>query len=52
MQEGGDRGKAPNVTGTQPKRRTSSPANRPRQQGPAPGPKKMPARATTRSGDK
>jgi hypothetical protein len=28
MQEGGDRGKAPNKTGTQPKKRTRSPLKR------------------------
>jgi hypothetical protein len=59
MQEGGDRGKGPNKTGTQPKKRTRSPlkrkktnaaggASRPRKA----GPKKTARGKTPRSGDK
>jgi hypothetical protein len=79
MQEGGDRGKGPNVTGTQPKGRKKAPPTKPGsakvkggvKKGAAKtkhaaaktegartsktrkaGPKKVPARTTTRSGDK
>jgi hypothetical protein len=46
------KGKKKNVTGTQPRTRTASPAARPRAKGTRPGPKKTAARTTTRSGDK
>lgn len=61
MQQGGDRGKSPNVTGTQPKGRTQSPANEKgtkgrEGQGSAKSrkgsPKKVSARTTSKSGDK
>jgi hypothetical protein len=51
----GDRGKAPNTTGTQPRRRTKSPATPGRkgvESGGGRGPKKTRARTTTRSADK
>jgi hypothetical protein len=59
MQEGGDRGKGPNKTGTQPKKRTRSPLkrNRTKTAGGASsarktGPKKTARGRTPRSGDK
>lgn len=82
MQEGGDRGKAPNKTGTQPKgtktrthQKAEKPGNKDTKRGAGrgaagsehaaekaagvrtseirkAGPKKIPARTTTRSGDK
>lgn len=50
--QGGDRGKAPNETGTQPRKRTKSPAPKPGKRGVTTGPKKMPRGTTTRSADK
>ena len=59
MQEGGDRGKGPNKTGTLPKKRTRSPLkrNRTKTAGGAStarkaGPKKTARGRTTRSADK
>ncbi len=46
------KGKKNNLTGTQPRTRTDSPAARPRAKGAKKGPKKTAARTTTRSGDK
>jgi len=46
------KGKKKNVTGTQPRTRKASPLPRPRAKGAKPGPRKMAARTTTRSGDK
>ena len=49
MAEGGDRGKGPNKTGTQPKRQASkSPAGESKKS----GQRKTPPKTTTRSGDK
>jgi hypothetical protein len=59
MQEGGDRGKGPNKTGTQPKKRTRSPQKNARMKtvggastAQKSGRRKTAARTTTRSGDK
>lgn len=59
MQEGGDRGKGPNKTGTLPKKRTRSPLNRNRTKTAGgvstarkAGPKKTARARTTRSADK
>lgn len=59
MQEGGDRGKGPNKTGTQPKKRTRSPLKRNRTQTAGgvstarkAGSKKTRRGTTTRSADK
>lgn len=52
--QGGDRGKGPNVTGTLPRKRVDAPATKPGRKdvkGGA-GPKKMRRGTTTRSGDK
>jgi len=63
MGQGGDRGKGPNKTGTQPTGKKTSPARGSKKGGKggegqgsaksrAAGPKKVPARTTKRSGDK
>ena len=61
MQQGGDRGKSPNVTGTQPRRQTQDPENQKGTKGrEAQGsansrkasPKKVAARTTSKSRDK
>lgn len=59
MQEGGDRGKGPNKTGTQPKKKTHSPLKRNRTKTAGgvsiarkAGPKKTRRGTTTRSADK
>jgi hypothetical protein len=63
MNQGGDRGKSPNITGTQPKRRKEQTLQQPRKpdqgrkgQGSAksskPSPKKVTARTTKKSRDK
>jgi hypothetical protein len=52
MNQGGDRGKSPNVTGTRPKKkRVDAPASRPGKARKA-GPKKTSRGTTTRSADK
>jgi hypothetical protein len=60
MAQGGDRGKSPNVTGTQPNRKTDSPIEKGTKGSEGQGsarsrqasPKKVPARTTSKSRDK
>jgi hypothetical protein len=53
MNQGGDRGKSPNITGTRPKkRRADAPATTPGRQDVKSGVKKTPRGTTTRSADK